>query len=289
MHQCWHRGFRGYTNRGDGIRDSHTQTFMRTAAFTDAASTNTPETAKWTRGSSLLTVVDRHRHTDTHRKHIHTYVTLGLMLQWQHTVYRYLRVLHSRIMKRPPKNVTMEEARNAHHMRCPLLSQGTSDENGMTTSSILDMKIEESLCILLELILFVLIELPLPRGTGPPASASIEAPWRVRATVPSPTRQPCCLGEKNNKIKKNPPPLHLRFFFPTGFESRVYISRVTYESFTGGSTAYSTHDNTRELVRNKRSSVPPWREAFKSAAMTNPPHFSFRRGFRVSEGERQHA
>lgn len=98
--------------------------------------------------------------------------TLFLMLQWQQTVHRYLRVLHSRMMKRPPKNVTMEEARNAHHMRCPLLSQGTSDENGMTTSSILDIKIEESGFILL-LILLVLIELSLPWGTVPSASASI--------------------------------------------------------------------------------------------------------------------
>lgn len=98
--------------------------------------------------------------------------TLVLMLQWQQTVHRYLRVLHSRMMKRPPKNVTMEEARNAHHMRCPLLSQGTSDENGMTTSSILDIKIEESGFILL-LILLVLIELSLPWGTVPSASASI--------------------------------------------------------------------------------------------------------------------
>lgn len=98
--------------------------------------------------------------------------TLFLMLQWQQTVHRYLRVLHSRMMKRPPKNVTMEEARNAHHMRCPLLSQGTSDEKGMTTSSILDIKIEESGFILL-LILLVLIELSLPWGTVPSASASI--------------------------------------------------------------------------------------------------------------------
>lgn len=98
--------------------------------------------------------------------------TLFLMLQWQQTVHRYLRVLHSRMMKRPPKNVTMEDARNAHHMRCPLLSQGTSDENGMTTSSILDIKIEESGFILL-LILLVLIELSLPWGTVPSASASI--------------------------------------------------------------------------------------------------------------------
>lgn len=95
-----------------------------------------------------------------------------LTLQWQQTVHRYLRVLHSRMMKRPPKNVTMEEARNAHHMRCPLLSQGTSEEKGMTTSSILDIKIEDSGFILL-LILLVLIELSLPWGTVPSASASI--------------------------------------------------------------------------------------------------------------------
>lgn len=67
--------------------------------------------------------------------------TFFLVLQWQQTVHRYLRVLQSRMMKRPPKNVTMEEARKAHHMRCPLLSQGTSGENGMITS-ILDMRIE---------------------------------------------------------------------------------------------------------------------------------------------------
>jgi len=44
-------------------------------------------------------------------------ITLFLMLQWQQTVHRYLRVLHRRMMKRPPKNVTMDEARKAHHMR----------------------------------------------------------------------------------------------------------------------------------------------------------------------------
>lgn len=98
--------------------------------------------------------------------------TFFLTLQWQQTVHRYLRVLHSRMMKRPPKNVTMEDARKAHHMRWPLLSQGTSDENGMTTSSILEIKIEESGFILL-LILLVLIELSLPWGTVPSASASI--------------------------------------------------------------------------------------------------------------------
>lgn len=59
--------------------------------------------------------------------------TFFLALQWQHTVHRYLRVLHRRIMKRPPKKVTMEEARKAHHIRWPLLSQGTSGENGMIT------------------------------------------------------------------------------------------------------------------------------------------------------------
>lgn len=63
--------------------------------------------------------------------------------QWQQTVHRYLRVLHRRMIKRPPKNVTMDEARKAHHMRWPLLSHGTSGENGMITS-ILDMETEES-------------------------------------------------------------------------------------------------------------------------------------------------
>lgn len=62
-----------------------------------------------------------------------TGVTFFLALQWQHTVHRYLRVLHRRIMKRPPKKVTMEDARKAHHIRWPLLSQGTSGEYGMMT------------------------------------------------------------------------------------------------------------------------------------------------------------
>lgn len=69
--------------------------------------------------------------------------TFFLALQWQHTVHMYLRVLHSRIMKRPPKKVTMEEARKAHHIRWPLLSQGTSGENGMITF-ILDMWMDGS-------------------------------------------------------------------------------------------------------------------------------------------------
>lgn len=69
--------------------------------------------------------------------------TFFLALQWQHTVQRYFRVLHRRIMKRPPKKVTMEEARNAHHIRWPLLSQGTSGENGMITF-ILEMWTEGS-------------------------------------------------------------------------------------------------------------------------------------------------
>lgn len=47
------------------------------------------------------------------------------------------------MMKRPPKKVTMEEARKAHHIRCPLLSQGTSGENGMMTF-ILEMWTEGS-------------------------------------------------------------------------------------------------------------------------------------------------
>lgn len=69
--------------------------------------------------------------------------TFFLALQWQHTVQRYFRVLHRRIMKRPPKKVTMEEARKAHHIRWPLLSQGTSGENGMITF-ILEMWTEGS-------------------------------------------------------------------------------------------------------------------------------------------------
>lgn len=126
------------------------------------------------------------------------------MLQWQQTVHKYFRVLHNRIMKRPPKNVTMEEARNAHHMRCPLWSQGTSEEYGMTNRSmfsILDIRIEESWSSLL-LILLVLIELSLPWGTVPSASASIEEPWRACASVPSPTHQPFCLIKKKKRKGK---------------------------------------------------------------------------------------
>lgn len=70
-------------------------------------------------------------------------LTFFLALQWQHTVHRYLRVLHRRMMKSPPKKVTMEEARKAHHIRCPLLSHGTSGEKGMITF-ILDMWIDGS-------------------------------------------------------------------------------------------------------------------------------------------------
>lgn len=64
------------------------------------------------------------------------------MLQWQHTVQRYLRVRHKSMMNRPPKKVTMDEARKAHHMRWPL-SHGTSGEYGIITS-ILDMWIEDA-------------------------------------------------------------------------------------------------------------------------------------------------
>lgn len=64
--------------------------------------------------------------------------TFFLALQWQQTVHRYLKVLHRRMMKRPPKKVTMDEARKAHHIRWPLLSQGTSGENGIIML-ILDM------------------------------------------------------------------------------------------------------------------------------------------------------
>ena len=69
--------------------------------------------------------------------------TFFFALQWQQTVHKYLRVLHRRIMKRPPKKVTMEEARKAHHIRWPLLSQGTSGENGMIIS-ILDIWMDGS-------------------------------------------------------------------------------------------------------------------------------------------------
>ncbi|KFO37024.1 hypothetical protein H920_01671 [Fukomys damarensis] len=41
------------------------------------------------------------------------------------------------MMKRPPKKVTMEEARKAHHMRWPRLSHGTSMVTGMMSASIL--------------------------------------------------------------------------------------------------------------------------------------------------------
>lgn len=69
--------------------------------------------------------------------------TFFLALQWQHTVHRYFRVLHRRMMKSPPKKVTMEEARKAHHIRWPLLSHGTSGEKGMITF-ILDMWMDGS-------------------------------------------------------------------------------------------------------------------------------------------------
>ncbi|KAK2499097.1 hypothetical protein MC885_020232 [Smutsia gigantea] len=57
--------------------------------------------------------------------------------EWQQTVHRYLSVRHSKMIKRPPKKVTMEEARNAHHMRWPRLSHGTSMVTGMMSASIL--------------------------------------------------------------------------------------------------------------------------------------------------------
>ena len=64
-------------------------------------------------------------------------VTFVLPPQWQQTVHRYLSVRQSKMMKRPPKKVTMEEARKAHHMRWPRLSHGTSMVTGMMSASIL--------------------------------------------------------------------------------------------------------------------------------------------------------
>lgn len=64
-------------------------------------------------------------------------LTFVLPPQWQQTVHRYLSVRQSRMMKRPPKKVTMEEARKAHHMRWPRLSHGTSMVTGMMSASIL--------------------------------------------------------------------------------------------------------------------------------------------------------
>lgn len=75
------------------------------------------------------------------RNHKSQNITFFLTLQWQHTVHRYFRVRHKSMMNKPPKKVTMDEARNAHHMRWPL-SQGTSGEYGMITS-ILDIWIED--------------------------------------------------------------------------------------------------------------------------------------------------
>lgn len=40
-------------------------------------------------------------------------------------------------MKRPPKKVTMDDARKAHHIRWPRLSHGTSMVTGMMSASIL--------------------------------------------------------------------------------------------------------------------------------------------------------
>lgn len=112
--------------------------------------------------------------------------TFFLALQWQHTVHRYLRVLHRRIMKRPPKKVTMEEARKAHHIRWPLLSQGTSGENGMMTF-ILDMWMDGSG---LNFSLFDIIGLWSSASSPPPQrknkinSTGIQALWGAPASAP---------------------------------------------------------------------------------------------------------
>ena len=77
---------------------------MRTAAFTDAASSNTPETAKWTRGSSLLTVVDRHRHTQKTHTHIR-YLGFDVAVA-AHRV---------QILKGPPQQNYEETPEKRHH------------------------------------------------------------------------------------------------------------------------------------------------------------------------------
>lgn len=85
--------------------------------------------------------------------------------QWQQTVHRYLRVLHSRMINSPPKKVTMDEARKAHHMRCPRLSQGTSMVTGMMSASILGTltgEEDESVLRLLALILLLILMPPPP-------------------------------------------------------------------------------------------------------------------------------
>ena len=118
--------------------------------------------------------------------------TFFLALQWQQTVHRYLRVLHSRMIKRPPKKVTIEEARNAHHMRWPLLSQGTSGEKGMFTC-ILDMWIEDE-SGLKWFLFFGIILLPMSRDLLPSSIASIQKLWGVSASAPCPTAQPYCFN-----------------------------------------------------------------------------------------------
>lgn len=85
--------------------------------------------------------------------------------QWQQTVHRYLRVLQSRMINSPPKKVTMDEARKAHHMRCPRLSQGTSMVTGMMSASILGTltgEEDESVLRLLALILLLILMPPPP-------------------------------------------------------------------------------------------------------------------------------
>lgn len=95
-------------------------------------------------------------------------VTFGLPPQWQQTVHRYLRVLQSRIIKSPPKKVTMDEARKAHHMRCPL-SQGTSMVMGMMSAldTLTGAEEESAFRLLLALMGLLILMLPLPPPPPP--------------------------------------------------------------------------------------------------------------------------
>ena len=131
-----------------------------------------------------------------------TWRTFFLALQWQHTVHRYLRVLHSRIMKRPPKKVTMEEARKAHHIRWPLLSQGTSGEKGMMTF-ILEIWIEGSW------LNFSLLDI---MGHWSPASPPTIHSTGIQALFGAPASAHCPSG---SAMLSQPPSAPLPFHLPS--------------------------------------------------------------------------
>lgn len=126
----------------------------------------------------------------------------------------------------------------------------------LSVLSILDIRIEESWSSLV-LILLVLIELSLPWGTVPSASASIEEPWRACASVPSPTHQPFCLIKKRKRKEKKRiriPLLCCRLRSPTRwslFEKTII-------------------DRFRRIRKSCPKSRLSWREALKSAIMTSP-------------------